>query len=341
MKAFSRFLLLRTLSIIPTIFGVLVVTFILSHVVPGNPAIIVIGPSNLENKTQLLQMEKEMGLNQPLLTQFYDYIYQLLRGNLGFSYIQQKYVSYLIGQYLPASMELAITALVIGLPLAISIGIYAALRVNKPADHASRVGSLLGVSMPVFWVGYIMIFIFYTVLRIAPAPLGQLGVLNNNPPRITGMIILDSLLSGQFGNFASGISHILLPAIVLSFAVIAVLSRVTRSSMLEVLSKDYMRTVFAIGLPRRVMVNKYALRNALLPAITVAAIQMGALMGGVVLTETVFSWQGLGLYAFNSISNKDYPSIMGVVLVSAALFALANLVADLLYAYIDPRVTFK
>lgn len=340
MKAFGRFLILRALSIIPTIFGVLVLTFIISHVIPGNPAIVVIGPSNLGNKTILLHIETEMGLNQPLSTQFYDYIIQLLHGNLGYSWIQQNYVAYEIGHYFPASMELAIAAMVIGLPIAIFIGIFAALRANKPADHASRVVSLLGVSMPVFWLGFLEILVFYVYLGWAPAPLGQLGVLANNPPRITGMIILDSLLSGQFNNFVSGIAHIILPAIALSFAVIATLSRVTRSSMLEVLGKDYMRTVFAIGLPRRVIVNKYALRNALLPAITVAAIQIGALMGGVVLTETVFSWQGLGLYAFHSISNKDYPSIMGVVLVAAGLFTIVNFIADILYAYIDPRVSF-
>lgn len=340
MKAFGRFLILRALSIIPTIFGVLVLTFIISHVIPGNPAIVVIGPSNLGNKTLLLHIETEMGLNQPLSTQFYDYIIQLLHGNLGYSWIQQNYVAYEIGHYFPASMELAIAAMVIGLPIAIFIGIFAALRANKPADHASRVVSLLGVSMPVFWLGFLEILVFYVYLGWAPAPLGQLGVLANNPPRITGMIILDSLLSGQFNNFVSGIAHIILPAIALSFAVIATLSRVTRSSMLEVLGKDYMRTVFAIGLPRRVIVNKYALRNALLPAITVAAIQIGALMGGVVLTETVFSWQGLGLYAFHSISNKDYPSIMGVVLVAAGLFTIVNFIADILYAYIDPRVSF-
>ncbi len=340
MKAFSRFLLLRTLSLIPTIFGVLVITFILSHVVPGNPALVIIGPENISKNT-LAVAEQEMGLNKPLYVQFYIFIVNLLHGNLGYSYIQDHSVNYMIAQRFPASLELAIATLLIGIPTAVILGIFAALRANKPADHASRVFSLLGISMPVFWIGIMLILIFYTYLHIAPAPLGQLGPLANNPPRITGMIILDSFLTGESGNFLDAIWHIILPAVALSFAGIATISRVTRSSMLEVLGKDYMRTVFAIGLPRNVIVNKYALRNALLPTITVAAIQAGALMGGVVLTETVFSWQGLGLYAVNSIYNLDYPSIMGVVLISALLFVVFNFIADVLYAYVDPRVSLS
>ncbi len=330
------YLIFRALSIIPTLFGLVLITFILSHVVPGNPALVVIGPE--VNGTELKLLEAQMGLNKPLYMQFLIYLNQLIHGNLGFSYVQQQYVSYEIATRLPASMELAIAALAISIPIAIILGVYAALRANKPADHAARVFTLLGISMPVFWIELVMIIVFYVYLGIAPAPYGELSNTLSPPPNITGMMIFDSLITGNAAELGNALWHIALPAIGLSLAGIATMSRVIRSSMLDVVNKDYMRTVFAIGLPRNVIINKYALRNALLPAITIAALYAGALMSGVVLTETVFSWPGLGLYAVTSIDNLDYPSVMGVVLVSGVLFVLFNFLADVLYALVDPRV---
>ncbi|MDS0256889.1 ABC transporter permease [Thermoplasmatales archaeon AK] len=336
MASLQRFLVLRILSLIPTIFGVIVITFILSHVVPGNPALILIGPEI--NGPELKVLEAELGLNKPLYVQFLIYLNQLVHFNLGYSYLLGQSVNYEIATRAPASFELAIAALIIGIPIAIISGIHAALHANKASDHAIRVSSLLFISMPVFWIEIVMILVFYTYLGVAPAPYGQLSIYLSPPPRITGMIILDSLLTGNFADFVDGLWHIILPAVGLSLAIIATLSRVVRSSMLDVINKDYMRTAFAIGFPRKILMNKYALRNALLPAITVAAIQAGAIMGGVVLTESVFSWQGLGLLAVQAISELDYPTVMAVVLVSAVLFTLINFLADLLYAYIDPRV---
>ena len=336
MNGFLKYFLFRIISLIPTIFGVIIITFILSHVVPGNPALLLIGPE--VNAQELKVLEAELGLNKPLYIQFLIYLNMLLHFNLGYSYILGRSVNYEIAARFPASFELAIASLTISLPLAVVTGIYAAIRANRAGDHASRILSLLGISMPVFWIEIVMILIFYTYLGVAPAPYGQISQGLIHPARITGMMILDSFLSLNFQDFADTLWHIILPAVGLSLAGIATLSRVIRSSMLDVLNKDYMRTVFAIGLPRKVIMNKYALRNALLPAITVAAIQAGALMSGVVLTESVFSWQGLGLYAVQAIYQLDYPSVMAVVLISGLLFTMFNFIADLLYAYVDPRV---
>ncbi len=336
MNSFLKFLIFRILSIIPTIFGVIVITFILSHVVPGNPARILVGPEFNQSEYQVIV--NELGLNKPLYVQFYIYIVSLLHFNLGYSFLQSQSVNALIGERFPASFELALASLIISVPIAVVTGVFASLRANKAGDHASRVGSLLGISMPVFWIEMVMILVFFTDLGWAAAPDGQLGLTYIVPHSYTGMIILDSLLNFNLPDFFNSVWHIILPAVGLSLAAIAAISRVLRSSMLDVLNKDYMRTVFAIGLPKSVIVNKYALRNALLPAITVGAIQAGALMGGVVLTESIFSWQGMGLLAFQAISQRDYPTVMGVVFISAFLFTAVNFLADILYAYIDPRV---
>ncbi len=332
----SKFLILRTISLIPTIFGVIIVTFILSRIVPGNPALILIGPE--VNGTELKVIEAELGLNKPLYVQFFIYLWQLLHFNLGYSYLLGQSVNYEVALRFPASLELGLASMIISVPIAIVSGVYAALRANKAGDHASRVLSLLGISMPVFWIEIVMILIFYTYLGIAPAPFGQLSPTLTPPARITGMEILDSLLELNFTDFFNALWHIILPAVGLSLASIATLSRVIRSSMLDVLNRDFMRTSVAIGLPKKVIVNKYALRNALLPGITVAAIQAGAIISGVVLTETVFSWQGLGLFAVQAIDQLDYPSVMAVVLISGLLFAFFNFLADIIYAWVDPRV---
>ena len=336
MNGFQKYLILRVLSLIPTIFGVVVITFILSHVIPGNPALIVVGPE--PNPAEIKIAEAEMGLNLPIWQQFFVYVSQLAHFNFGYSYILDNPVSYEVGQHFPATIELALASLIISVPLAIVSGVYASLRPNKLGDHAVRVLSLLGLSIPVFFLGTVMILVFYVDLGIFPAPLGQIGTQFTPPIHITGLYILDSLLTFNFPVFVNALWHIVLPALALALGGIAALSRVLRSSMLEVLNKDYMRTVFAIGLPRKIIIRKYAFRNALLPSITVAAVQTGALMSGVVLTETVFSWPGLGLLSFDSILMLDYPTIMAVILISGILFALFNFVADILYAYIDPRV---
>ncbi len=340
MKGFYRFLVLRAVALVPTILGLIILTFFISHVIPGNPAIILGGPEVVTNPQELHVLEAELGLNRPLYVQFYIYLAQLVHFNLGYSFVQGQYISQEIGSRFPASIELAFASMIIGVPIGIYVGIFAALRANRAGDHGVRIASLLGISMPVFFIDVLLIIVFFSYLHIAPPPFGQLSPQLNYPPTITGFVILDSLISGNIIDFANSVWHIVLPAVGLSFAIIALLARVMRASMLDVVNKDYMRTAFAIGLPRDVLINKYALRNALLPTITVTAIQMGALMGGVVLTETIFSWPGLGLYTYNSILSLDYPSIMAVTIVSGIVFVLVNFLADILYGVVDPRVKY-
>lgn len=340
MNQFIRFIIFRLLSLIPTIFGLLLLTFILSHVIPGNPALILGGPEVVDNPQELHLLDAELGLNKPLYVQFYIYLVQLAHLNLGYSYTQSVSVNYEIAQRAPLTIELAFFTMLIGLPIAIYAGIYSALHANKAGDHAVRTITLFGVSMPVYWLGIVLILLFYVYLGIAPAPFGTLSPLLTPPPTITGATVLDSLITGHFLDFINSLWHIILPAFVLSLFIIAVVGRVIRTSMLDVVNKDYMRTAFAVGLPRNILINRYALKNALLPALTVTAINMGALMGGVVLTETVFSWPGLGWYLFHSIGVLDYTSVMAVVLFSGLVFVIINFIADLLYAIIDPRIRY-
>lgn len=340
MKGFTKFLIQRLISLVPTILGLIILTFFLSHVIPGNPALILGGQEVVENPTELHALEAELGLTKPLYVQFWIYLTQLAHFNLGYDYFQGQYIGHEIAMRLPVSIELAIATMLIGLPIAIISGIFAALRTNKPADHAARVGTLVGISMPVYWIGLILIIVFYEYLHIAPAPFGQLSPFVKPPTPITGFVILDSLIEGNISALASSLWHIILPVMALSFAVIGTVSRIMRSSLLEVINKDYMRTAFAIGYPRNILINKYAMRNALLPVLTVVAIQVGGLMGGVVLTETIFSWPGLGLYTYDAIYNLDYGAIMAVVIVSGFLYVIVNLLADIMYGVIDPRVKY-
>lgn len=334
--AFGRYMGYRVLASIPTILGLILLVFVISHMIPGNPALTVLGPER--NRQELLVLEQEMGLNKPLYIQFYDYIAGLAHGSLGYSYTLAQPVSSLIGSRFPISAELAIASIAIGFPIALYVGLWTALRVNRPEDHAVRVTSLIGIAMPVFWVGIELIILFYTHLHLLPAS-GQLNPLLNPPTHITGMYILDSALTGNGPDLLSSIRHIILPAVVLAIYTIAFISRIVRSGMLDVLGTDHVRTAAAIGLPRRIIVNKYALRNALLPVITVGALIVAGLIAGVVLTETVFGWIGLGYLVYQAILNSDYPLVMGVVIVSGLLFVVANFLADILYAIIDPRVT--
>lgn len=334
--AFARYMGYRVLQSIPTILGLIVLAFVISHLIPGNPAFTVIGQQI--DPQELRIIEQEMGLNKPLYIQFYDYIAGLAHGNLGYAYTLSQPVSSLIASRFPISFELAFASMLIGFPIAFFLGLWTALRVNRPEDHAVRVSSLLGISMPVFWTGTMLILVFYVLLKVLPAS-GQLDPLLTPPTHISGMYILDSALQGNFADLVSSLSHIVLPAVALAIFIIAFISRILRSGMLDVLGTDHIRTAAAIGLPRNVIVNKYALRNALLPVITVSALIVAGLIAGVVLTESVFGWIGLGYLVYQGILNSDYPLVMGVVLMSGLLFVVANIVVDVLYAIVDPRIT--
>ncbi len=316
-------------------FGVTVIVFFIVHVIPADPVGALLGgnaPPDLVD-----QMRHQLGYDRPLVDQFGNYILNLLHGNLGTSLKSNRPVIEDIAEYFPATLELSIVAIIIAVVLGMMLGILSAVYRNSWIDHFSRVFSILGVSMPVFWTGLILLLIFYYILGWLPGT-GQLNLFVTPPYRITGMILLDSILEGNWAALWDGFRHIILPATVLGYSAAASIARITRASMLDVLKQDYIRTAKAKGLSKRIVVYRHALKNALIPVITVIGLVFGGLLEGAVLTETVFGWPGLGRYVVNALLVLDYPAIMGGTLFIALIYSLANLGVDLVYAALDPRM---
>jgi len=317
------------------LFGVLVITFIVSHVVPADPVAAVLGsqaPPELIEKVR-----HEWGLDRPLPEQFINYVWNMLHGNLGKSIRTDRPVSDDLLQYFPATIELSTAAIILAMVVGIPLGIISAVRRNKLSDHFARVFSIFGISMPVFWLGLLLLAVFYYKLGLLPSP-GQLDMLLRPPPVVTGLITVDSLLAGDWIVFSNYLSHLALPAFVLGFASLASIARITRSSMLEVLRQDYIRTAKSKGLRKHVVITRHALRNALIPTATIIGLRYGSLLEGAVLTETIFAWPGVGRYAVGAILYLDFPAIMGSVLAIAVIYSLANLVVDIIYGVLDPRI---
>lgn len=317
------------------LFGVLVITFIVSHVVPADPVAAVLGsqaPPELIEKVR-----HEWGLDRPLLEQFINYVWNMLHGNLGKSIRTDRPVSDDLLQYFPATIELSTAAIILAMVVGIPLGIISAIRRNKLSDHLARVFSIFGISMPVFWLGLLLLVVFYYKLGLLPSP-GQLDMLLPPPPVVTGLITIDALLAGDWIVFSNYLSHLALPAFVLGFASLASIARITRSSMLEVLRQDYIRTAKSKGLRKHVVIMRHALRNALIPTTTIIGLRYGSLLEGAVLTETIFAWPGVGRYTVGAILYLDFPAIMGSVLAIAVIYSLANLVIDLIYGFLDPRI---
>jgi peptide/nickel transport system permease protein len=315
--------------------GVLVITFLVSHVVPADPVAAALGsqaPADLIDKVR-----HEWGLDLPLHEQFINYMWNVLHGDLGKSIRTDKPVAEDLLRYFPATIELSTAAIILAIVMSIPLGIVSAVRRNRLSDHLTRVFSIFGISMPVFWLGLLLLAALYYKLGLMPSP-GQLDMLLPPPPRVTGFITVDSLLAGDWKVLFNYLSHLILPAFVLGFASLASITRITRSSMLEVLRQDYIRTARAKGLRRRVVITRHALRNALIPTTTVIGLRFGSLLEGAVLTETIFAWPGLGRYAVGAILYLDFPAIMGSVLAIAVIYSLANLVVDIVYGFLDPRI---
>lgn len=326
-------------QMIPALIGIILITFILSRVLPGDPAVMLAGeqatPEVIEN------IRQDMGLDKPLYGQFFDYLGQLGRGDLGDAYHTGHTVASDFASRFPATIELTLFSILIAVVIAIPVGIIAATRKESVIDHISRVFSLIGACVPIFWLGLIFIYIFYSQLGWAPAPMGRISGDLNPPTHITGLYILDSLLSADFVALKSSIAHLILPAICLSTGTMAIVARMTRSSMLEVIGQDFVRTARAKGLRESIVIWKHALINALIPTLTVLGLQFGYLLGGAVITETIFSWPGVGGYITDSILAADYAPIQAFTLVSAVLYSLINLSVDLLYGMIDPRIRYE
>ncbi|WP_337870647.1 nickel ABC transporter permease [Meiothermus sp.] len=327
----------RLLSIIPVLFGISLLVFLFLHLIPGDPAVVLLGER--ARPEQIEALREKLGLNQPLYTQYFLFLRDLVQGNLGNSIFNLLPVRDQLAGRWPATFELALAAMLVAVALGIPLGILAAVRKNSLVDNSSTIFSLIGVSMPVFWLGLILIYLFAVNLQWLP-PSGRIGIdAGNNFKTISGFFILDSILQGR--SFGEVVAHLILPALTLGTIPLAILTRITRSAMLEVLSQDYVRTARAKGLNERVVIWRHALKNALLPVVTIIGLQFGTLLGGAILTETIFSWPGIGSWIYEGILNRDYPVVQGGVIFVALVFVLVNLIVDLSYALLDPRIQYR
>ena len=332
-----KYVIKRLVLFVIVIFGVVTITFFISHVIPADPVGAILG----ENAPQELveKMERELGLDLPLGQQYTRYLKGLTNWNFGISLRTQKQVSEDLRVYFPATIELALLALFIAIIFGISIGVISAVKRNQWPDNASRVFSLVGISMPAFWLGLLFILILYYHLGLIPAG-GRLSPSISSPPMVSGLYLLDSLIAGQFKTFWDALYHLLGPALVLGWIQTAYICRVTRSSMLEVLNEEYIRTARVKGLKEKAVIFKHAFRNASIPVLTMMGISFGYMLEGSVLTETVFGYPGLGRYAVNSFLSLDLNAVIGSVTLIAICYALSNLIVDLLYATLDPRIKY-
>ncbi len=335
-------LLKKLAALIPTLLGVTLVAFALIRLIPGDPIEIMVGERRLDEAARTALMA-QLGLDQPLHVQYGRYVLQLLQGDLGKSLVTREPVSAEFAVLFPATVELALAALVLALVLGLPLGIAAALKRGSWFDQLVMALATVGNSMPVFWWGLILIMFFSVGLEWTPVS-GRIGI-EYDVDTVSGFMLVDSALADlrgqESGAFASAVLHLLLPATVLGTIPMAVVARMTRSAMLDVLREDYMRTARAKGLsPARVIVH-HGLRNALIPVVTVLGLQVGSLLGGAVLTETIFSWPGIGKWLIDAIARRDYPVVQAGILVSALIFIGVNLVVDLLYGVVNPRMRGK
>ncbi|TFZ01793.1 ABC transporter permease subunit [Ramlibacter humi] len=330
-----RFILTRLSLVIPTFFGMTLLAFFLIRLVPGDPIETMAGERGID-AARHEKLLKEYGLDQPVWVQYGIYIGRVLHGDLGKSMITQEPVIREFAALFPATIELALCAILFALLLGIPAGIVAAVKRNSVFDHGVMATSLTGYSMPIFWWGLLLILLFSVQLGWTPVS-GRLAVQYFIEPK-TGFLLVDSLLSDDKGAFGSAVKHLILPAIVLGTNPMAVVARMTRSAMLEVLGEDYIRTARAKGLPPLRVVGVHALRNALIPVITVIGLQVGVLFTGAILTETIFSWPGVGKWLIEAIARRDYPVLQGGMLLLGGVVMLVNLLVDVTYGFINPRI---
>jgi peptide/nickel transport system permease protein len=331
-----RLVLLRLVGALPNLAGVVVVTFLLTRALPGDPAAFFAGAAATPEAVE--QIREKLGLNRSLVEQFGLYLRDLARGDLGQSLSTGQAVATELAQRLPASLELTLCALVFAVVVALPLGVLAATRPGTWVDHLCRIVTTAGVSLPTFFTGLLLAYVFYFLLGVAPSPLGRLDPVFSPPKSVTGMYLVDSLLAGEWATFVASAKQIVLPAVTMGLFVLAPLARMTRASMLGVLSSDFVRTARASGLSGSTILYTYALRNALLPVVTTLGMVFSFLLGSNVLVEKVFAWPGIGSYAIESLTASDYAPIQGFVLAMGILYVLLNLAIDLAYAVIDPRV---
>ena len=335
------YVLRRVILLSVILLGVTFLTFSIAAFIPGDPAAIWAGRPDIATESQLEQVRSAYHLNDPWYIQYGWYLNGILHGDLRTSPITGRPITTDLATYLPNTIELGLFALTLSMVFGGILGIVAATRRDTLEDHLSRLGALSSVSLPTFWTALLFQLIFYYILRWFPDPGGIINqeVLFSYPlHRITGFNTLDALLTGNWPSFTSLLNHMVMPGLVMSFLPTALIARITRASMLEVMTQDYVRTARAYGVPEHIVIYKLALKNALIPTATTVALAIGDLLTGSVIVETIFYWPGIGRYSVNAVQSFDFPALNGVVLVVATIFALANLLADISYAFLDPRV---
>ncbi|MFC3206465.1 MAG: ABC transporter permease subunit [Mesorhizobium sp.] len=332
-----KFFFGRLLILIPTFIGVSIIAFAFIRLLPGDPVMLMSG-ERVMDPTRHAQIMHELGMDRPLVMQYLSYIGGILHGDFGTSIVTKRPIIQQFFALFPATLELSVCAIIFAIVLGIPAGVFAAIKRGSFFDQSVMGAALVGYSMPIFWWGLLLIILFSGILRWTPVS-GRIDLLYFFPP-VTGFMLIDSLLSGQKGAFTSAVSHLILPAIVLGTIPLAVIARQTRSAMLEVLSEDYVRTARAKGLSPFRVVGIHALRNAMIPVITTIGLQVGVMLAGAILTETIFSWPGIGKWMVDSVFKRDYPVIQGGLLLIAAIIMIVNLLVDLAYGLVNPRIRY-
>lgn len=335
----TRIILQRLLAALPNLAGVIVVTFLLTRAIPGDPAAYFAGASATTEAVE--QIRQQLGLDRPLIEQFFRYVADLARGDLGLSLTTGQPVLQELLARLPASLELVLLALLLACAVAIPLGVAAATRPGSWIDQLARLVTTAGVSLPTFFTGLLLAYVFYFLLGWAPSPLGRLDPMFSPPPTVTGLYLVDAALAGDRALWWAAAKQLVLPVLTMAIFVLAPIARMTRASMLAVLSSDFVRTARASGLSRGTVLVRYALRNALLPVVTTLGMVFGFMIGSSVVIEKVFGWPGVGSYAIDALTASDYAPVQGFVLAMGILFVLLNLLIDVLYVVIDPRVKIE
>jgi peptide/nickel transport system permease protein len=336
----GRYIARRLGLMVVAALGVTLISFIVAHAVPTDPIVSNLGQIASQRPEIVKAFREKWGLDKPLHEQYFTFVRNLARGEFGTSINTRRAVTKDLALFLPATVELATAAVVFALLLGLPLGIFAAVRRDGPIDHLARMVSLIGVSIPIFWLATVSLVLFYATLHWTVGP-GRLGPQIEPPDYVTGLFTVDSLLDGDLETFRDAAAHLILPGMVLASSVMGLITRITRSSMLEVLSQDYTRTARAKGLREAVVVARHALRNALIPTVTVLGLAYGGLLSGAVMTETIFAWPGIGRYAFQAVRTNDFPAIMAVTFVIGIIYVVVNLVVDLLYGWLDPRIHYS
>lgn len=331
-----KYIIKRILLVIPVLLGVTVIIFLITRVLAADPAPVVLGEHATPD--QMAAWRADNGLDDPIWLQYVNFLVGAVQGDLGESYYTHTSITKEIAARFPATAELAVCAIVVASVIGIALGVLAAVKKNKIADNISMIIALIGISMPVFWSGILLILLFSGILGWLPSS-GRIDPLLQ-PTGGTGFYIIDTIARGDWEALGDALYHLILPTVTLSLYSMAIITRMTRSAMLDTLKADYVRTARAKGLSKGSVYIKHALRNAMLPVTTVIGLQFGSLLGGALLTETVFSWPGIGKYAVDCVLKSDFPAVQGIVILVAVIFVFMNLIVDIIYAYLDPRIKF-